>query len=212
LGSLGWVAMLQGEFEKTHTYLDESLGIRIETGDLGGIAWCLEKFGEAFFMQTQAIPLGQRPALSERAARLFGAAFAIRESINSIIDPVDQQGYEENIQRLTTILGTASFKAAWTEGSLMPLEKVREMALSPVLEASETAETSPLNAAGLTPRERQTAHLIAQGKSNREIAEIMVIRVKTAETYVTRILNKLGFHSRVQIATWYVESGLKEQK
>jgi DNA-binding NarL/FixJ family response regulator len=61
---------------------------------------------------------------------------------------------------------------------------------------------------GLTMREREVAVLIAQGKSNREIAEAMTIGVKTVETYVTRILNKLGFDSRVQIATWAVEKGL----
>jgi DNA-binding NarL/FixJ family response regulator len=51
--------------------------------------------------------------------------------------------------------------------------------------------------------------LIAQGKSNREISEAMTVGVKTVETYVTRILNKLGFDSRVQIATWAVEKGLR---
>jgi len=51
--------------------------------------------------------------------------------------------------------------------------------------------------------------LIVHGKSNREIAEAMTIGVKTVETYVTRILNKLGFDSRVQIATWAMEKGLK---
>jgi len=65
---------------------------------------------------------------------------------------------------------------------------------------------------GLTARERETAALIAQGKSNREIAEMMVVGVRTVETYVTRILNKLGFVSRVQIATWAVENGLITSK
>ncbi len=62
---------------------------------------------------------------------------------------------------------------------------------------------------GLTEREREAAILIVHGKSNREIAEAMTIGVKTVETYVTRILNKLGFDSRVQIATWAMEKGLK---
>jgi len=61
---------------------------------------------------------------------------------------------------------------------------------------------------GLTARERAVAALIAQGKSNRDIAAAMTVRVKTIETYVTRILNKLDFDSRVQIATWTVEQGL----
>jgi DNA-binding CsgD family transcriptional regulator len=62
---------------------------------------------------------------------------------------------------------------------------------------------------GLTGREREVAVFIAQGKSNRQIAEAMTVGVKTVETYVTRILHKLGFDSRVQIATWAVEKGLK---
>jgi DNA-binding NarL/FixJ family response regulator len=36
----------------------------------------------------------------------------------------------------------------------------------------------------------------------------MTVRVKTVETYVTRILSKLGLATRVQIATWTVEHGL----
>jgi DNA-binding CsgD family transcriptional regulator/tetratricopeptide (TPR) repeat protein len=62
---------------------------------------------------------------------------------------------------------------------------------------------------GLTAREREVAALIAQGRSNREIAEVMTVGLKTIETYVTRILHKLGFDSRVQIATWAVEKGSK---
>ena len=61
---------------------------------------------------------------------------------------------------------------------------------------------------GLSKRERETAALVAQGKSNREIAQVMTIGEKTVETYVTRILDKLGFGSRVQIATWAVEKGV----
>lgn len=60
----------------------------------------------------------------------------------------------------------------------------------------------------LTAREREVVALIAQAKSNREIAAAMVVGVKTVETYVTRILNKLGFDSRVQIAMWAKDKGL----
>jgi DNA-binding NarL/FixJ family response regulator len=62
---------------------------------------------------------------------------------------------------------------------------------------------------GLTAREREVVTLIAQGKSNREIAEAMTVSIKTIETYVTRILHKLSFDSRVQIATWAMEKGLR---
>ncbi len=64
---------------------------------------------------------------------------------------------------------------------------------------------------GLTERERKVATLIAQGKSNREIAHELVISYRTVETHVGTILSKLAFASRAQIAVWAVESGLVKQ-
>lgn len=55
---------------------------------------------------------------------------------------------------------------------------------------------------GLTEREHEIAVLIAQGKSNREIAVKLVISPKTTERHVANILSKLGFNSRSQIAAW----------
>ena len=62
--------------------------------------------------------------------------------------------------------------------------------------------------AGLTHRERAVAALIATGKSNREIAEQLVVAPRTIETHVSSILSKLGFSSRTQIAIWAAEKGL----
>ncbi len=61
---------------------------------------------------------------------------------------------------------------------------------------------------GLTAREREVATLIAQGKTSREIARLLVISERTAEGHVNNILGKLGFTSRAQIAAWVVERGL----
>lgn len=63
--------------------------------------------------------------------------------------------------------------------------------------------------AGLTERERQVAAQIAMGRSNREIAEALVLSEYTVATHVGNILNKLGFHSRAQIAAWSAERGLE---
>ena len=46
---------------------------------------------------------------------------------------------------------------------------------------------------------------MAEGLSNREIADRLVITERTAEGHVAHILNKLGARTRVQIATWIVE-------
>jgi DNA-binding CsgD family transcriptional regulator len=61
---------------------------------------------------------------------------------------------------------------------------------------------------GLTTRERDVAGLIARGKSNKEIAETLVLSNRTVEAHIGRILAKLNFSSRAQIAVWAVEKGL----
>lgn len=58
----------------------------------------------------------------------------------------------------------------------------------------------------LTKRERQVAELIAaEGLTNRAIAARLVISPRTAQGHVERVLSKLGFTSRAQIAAWVVE-------
>lgn len=54
----------------------------------------------------------------------------------------------------------------------------------------------------MSAREREVAGLVAEGLTNREIAERLVISERTAEGHVEQIRNKLGFHSRTQIAGW----------
>ena len=61
---------------------------------------------------------------------------------------------------------------------------------------------------GLTRRERDTAALIVQGKSNRAIARALGIGERTVEGYVASALAKLGVSSRAQIAVWAAEQGL----
>ena len=61
---------------------------------------------------------------------------------------------------------------------------------------------------GLTRRERDTAALIAHGKSNRAIARSLGIGERTVEGYVAAALSKLGFSSRAQLAVWAAGHGL----
>jgi DNA-binding NarL/FixJ family response regulator len=60
----------------------------------------------------------------------------------------------------------------------------------------------------LTPREHEVLALVAEGASNREIAEILVVSERTARTHVSAILSKLGLVSRTQAALWAVREGL----
>lgn len=59
----------------------------------------------------------------------------------------------------------------------------------------------------LTAREREVAELIALGRSNREIAEALVLSARTVGNHVQHVLSKLGFARRSQIAAWVVARG-----
>jgi DNA-binding NarL/FixJ family response regulator len=60
----------------------------------------------------------------------------------------------------------------------------------------------------LTPREREVLALVAEGASNRQIAQRLVVSERTARTHVSAILAKLGVMSRTQAALWAVRQGL----
>ena len=64
---------------------------------------------------------------------------------------------------------------------------------------------------GLTEREREVVAQVMLGRTNREIADALVLSERTIETHVGNILSKLGFTSRAQIAGWGTERGLRPE-
>jgi DNA-binding NarL/FixJ family response regulator len=60
----------------------------------------------------------------------------------------------------------------------------------------------------LTVREREVAVLIAHGLTNRQIAERLVIALRTADNHVQHIFDKLGLSSRAQVAAWAALQGM----
>jgi hypothetical protein len=110
--------------------LAESLTLRHEIGDKGGIAWCLEKLAEIALTKGQRESTLKREEDFRRAARLFGAAEALRAPVNSTIDMVDQPEYERQVAIVRAQLDEAAFTAAWTKGQAMTLEQTIEYALA----------------------------------------------------------------------------------
>jgi predicted ATPase/DNA-binding CsgD family transcriptional regulator len=206
LANFAWISLKQNDFEKAASLFVESLAIRREIGDRGGVAWCLEKLAKLNILIGQKKSQQDRVEAYRMAVRLFGAAAALRAPVGSVIDQADMAEYERDLDMLKMTLGTGEFDGMWEEGGGIPFEELFEELSAATAKGSEQKKKEQFG--GLTEREREVAALIAQGKSNRDIAKAMTVGIKTVETYVTRILNKLNFDSRVQIATWAVEKGL----
>jgi len=62
---------------------------------------------------------------------------------------------------------------------------------------------------GLTERETHILYLLTQGQSNKLIAQELDIAEGTVKVHVKRLLNKLGFRSRLEAAVWAIEQGVK---
>jgi DNA-binding CsgD family transcriptional regulator len=93
-------------------------------------------------------------------------------------------------------------KATWYLGQLQ--RWAAELGLDFTEEVSAAAPSPTRQGRSqLTAREREVAVLVAAGLANKEIAEKLVISERTAEGHVERILGKLGFRSRSQIASWH---------
>lgn len=62
----------------------------------------------------------------------------------------------------------------------------------------------------LAPRERQVLQLIAEGKTTKEIAQLLGVSFKTAESYRTRLMEKLGIHQTAGLVRYAIRRGLIE--
>jgi non-specific serine/threonine protein kinase len=198
---LGQVMYAQAQMERARAAFEQGLTLSSGFGSSWGIAECLE--GLALVAGADAMP--------GRAARLLGAAATLRASIGAPVHPVDRADHERTVAPLQAAFGDEAFAAAFATGQAMALADVVDYALGrgqaePASLAVETA--APAQATRLTRREREVAVLIAHGMTNRQIANTLVIAERTATAHVEHILNKLGFHSRAQVAAWATEHRL----
>ena len=208
---LGRLHLNKGSATRAHQELQESLVLFREVEALYLIPYSLDSF--SFLLSV----LGS----AQRAARLFGATQALRDKFGTPLWPVHHKEHESHLASTRAQLDDTTFNAAWNEGRAMSLEQAIEFALAEI-EIPDTQDApapspsqTPRQAAkekydGLTAREREVATLIAQGKSNHEIADTLVLSERTIEGHVSNIFNKLGFNARSQIAAWAVQKGLEK--
>jgi tetratricopeptide (TPR) repeat protein len=118
LDALALIRLQQGDYVLANSLLEESLALRQELGDKSGIARSLERLARVAGKRGQ----------SRRAARLYGAAGALREREDIPIMPVDRRVHEEGLAEAKAGLSEAEWSEAWGEGRHMTLEQAIEFA------------------------------------------------------------------------------------
>lgn len=147
---------------------------------------------------------------AQAAADLFrAAADGLHDQASPVLETVARQRRVETLLRFDGAAAEAEFarvvafwrkgKATWYLGQLGRWAADRRIRLPQEQRTAMPKQT-------LTERERDVARLVAEGLSNKEIAERLVVSERTAEGHVQRILDKLNFRSRTQIAVWEAES------
>ncbi|MDR7159809.1 LuxR C-terminal-related transcriptional regulator [Arthrobacter sp. BE255] len=163
----------------------------------------------------------------ESAAILFQAAQSVWKGIGTTISAFGplETDFEQTAAQLRNELGDARYLSIIDGRPALSIDQAVELALKSAHAAYVSPRTAtpaghknsaahrtaksvlvdPYTQYGgprLTEREAQVAALVAQGRSNKEIAAELVLSHRTIGRHIERILAKLGFTSRTQIASW----------
>lgn len=185
LHQLALLARLEGHLPDAATLHDEALGLQYELAELPAIAQTLEG----------AAGLAAAADHHEHAARMFGAAEAIRERDGYARLPWDAARYDADLRSARAGLPAQVFRRAYAEGAAMTAEQAV---------AAAVAGPRPSRAASgwpsLTERELEIAWLVADGLSNPKIADRLVIARETVKKHLVNIYAKLGVDGRWMLA------------
>ncbi|MGH2557614.1 MAG: LuxR C-terminal-related transcriptional regulator [Thermomicrobiales bacterium] len=145
-----------------------------------------------------------------RSVRLAGAAEVLRQTASYPIEPRAQAAYEHALAIARIALGEQAFTAAWTTGRALTTEQAVAEAAAVTPPPAATAATTPASAAtaGMTPRELEVLRLVADGRSDRDIAVLLSISSRTAGNHVANVLEKLGVGSRAAAVAFATRHGL----
>jgi DNA-binding NarL/FixJ family response regulator len=133
---------------------------------------------------------------SRDAARMLGAAQAIRTHTGQVRFAIHDADYHATADTVRNALSVSEFESAWAEGSALSTQET----IAYALRGRGPRKRPSSGWAALTPTELEVAHLVCQGLSNKEIGARSFISPRTVQTHLTHIYNKLKLTSRAQLA------------
>ena len=192
--NLGYVTLALGSTDRAiHHFMEAADRYQRYGPDWRGVAECVMGLGSVAVYTRHA----------ELAARLFGAAEAALERLETTFSVTNRADYERALARLRAALSPDQLATAWRAGRATGLEEALHA-------ASHLDQVAPpaRAVADLTPRELEVARLVARGLTNRQVADTLVITEKTAANHLQHVLDKLEVRSRTHLAAQASQLGL----
>lgn len=206
LHQLAYIAYKQRDYRRSARLSGEALALRWSDRNLTEAAASFEDLADIAGMTGF-------PAI---AARLYGAAAAMRASLGVPMWPAYREEYEREVDHSRQALPGGVFDAAWADGWAMPvadavanaLAVAAQLAANPGEIALSGASEASTDRHGLTSRELEVLRLIAQGCTNQAIANELFISLPTVKGHVTSIMAKLRLPSRTAVTAYALRNGL----
>ncbi len=181
-----------GDPETAAAQFEESLTLFIEFGDRWFCGIVLES---AAFL---AADVGD----AERAVRLLAAADAIWAAVKVPLLARFRERHDRVLAGTRSRLGEDRFAAVWDEGRRVPIRATIEI-VAPVRTAARVDSPD-----GLTARELEVLARVAEGRTDAEVAEGLVVSLRTVHAHLRSIYRKLDVHTRSAATRYALEHGL----
>jgi predicted ATPase/DNA-binding CsgD family transcriptional regulator len=238
-GSLGSLEFYQGNYDQAMQLLDESYerhkGLGQEYYRIEGLSWlALVHMHKGNLLTARQLyeevirglnEIGAQTLLIDtleglagiaskrggmhRAAKLFGVAESLRETLVYPVSPADRPILEGLIDETRSRMKKDEYTKAWSEGRKLGqegMEKVIELALEPDYFPKQRLHGS--SPTSLTARETEILRLLAQGLGDVQIAQELTISPRTVNAHITSIFSKLGVHSRSAATRYALDHNL----
>ena len=189
--NLGGAALLAGDLEESKARYLESLRIAHRIDDRIGQYYLLAALAHHAALAGQA----------KAAAQLLGASEKIRIGAGATVMPAMSPIITQAREAAAAALGASRFEVELEAGKRLSRDSAVSMALGEPLHKG-SGGTNRGGVGLLAKREAEVARLVADGLSNKQIGARLFISERTVDSHVRSILNKLGFNSRAQIASW----------
>ncbi len=204
---LAKVSQAEGNYAAARTLYEKCLALLEKLNEQDLQIRCLSGLGVV------AMEEG-RPA---SAVLLWSVAAQMREAQGILMPPLDRTDYEPAETSARTLLGAKTFASLWAQGYTMTPEQVLALqeqditptppsSLSPPAGVKPPPPTNYPN--GLTAREVEVLRLLAQGWTDHQIAERLVISPRTVNKHLTTIYSKIRVPSRSAATRYAIERKL----